>query len=186
MTETYDDPYAQDFDAPKTNVLGIVGFILAFCLSPLGLLISLVALTKPPRGFAIGGVVVGLIGSVFWVLGGLGFAAIWPGMKAGIELATDYEALNTSVESYVNTNGGPPADLSLITVDASALTDPWGNAWTIEVNPDDQSYTFRSYGFDGLPNTDDDVVLGPGMSDNELGEAIGEAIEKHYEGEFGG
>src|SRR5215210_2130737 len=47
-----------------SNTLGIVGFVLAFCLPPIGLILSLAALARRPRGFAIAGVIIGLLGSV--------------------------------------------------------------------------------------------------------------------------
>ncbi len=58
------------------NGLGVAGFFIALIglaiptgiVALLGLLVSLVALGKAPRGFAGMGVVVGLIGTVVWVV----------------------------------------------------------------------------------------------------------------------
>ena len=47
-------------DEPS-NTLGVIGLLLAFCLPPLGLVLSLVALGRQPRGFAITGVFVGVV-----------------------------------------------------------------------------------------------------------------------------
>ena len=54
----------------QSNGLGTAGFILSLVglvtggiLSPIGLIISLIALGKHPKGLAIAGVIIGLIGS---------------------------------------------------------------------------------------------------------------------------
>ena len=69
---------------PPLNGVGTAGLLLSFIgfftcgfLCPLGLLLSLIALLQPPRGNALAGVILGLIGS-WWlwafglvILGGL-------------------------------------------------------------------------------------------------------------------
>ena len=64
-----------------TNGLGIAGFIVSLVgflscglLSPIGFLLSLVGLTKQPRGFAIAGAIIGAIGTLWLFL--FGFAMI--------------------------------------------------------------------------------------------------------------
>ena len=64
-----------------TNGLGIAGFIVSLVgllscglLCPIGFLLSLVGLTKQPRGFAIAGAIIGAIGTLWLVL--FGFAMI--------------------------------------------------------------------------------------------------------------
>lgn len=63
-----------DLVPPRTSPLAVVGLVLAFLISPVGLVISIVALvrqrrgTHGGRGLAIGGVVVGVLGTVVWAL----------------------------------------------------------------------------------------------------------------------
>ena len=53
-----------------TNTIGLFGFIVALtgllcCVTfPIGLILSLIGLRKPPRGFAIAGTVIGSLGTV--------------------------------------------------------------------------------------------------------------------------
>lgn len=57
---------------PPSNDLGVAGFVSLLglltcgCIAPLGLLLSVMALSKQPRGLAIAGTVIGTIGSL-WV-----------------------------------------------------------------------------------------------------------------------
>src|SRR5438105_4112972 len=57
---------------PRTNGLGIAGFIISLLaiptlglLSPVALLLSLIALLRRPRGFAFAGFIIGLLGTAF-------------------------------------------------------------------------------------------------------------------------
>ena len=79
---------------PESNGLGLAAFIVALvgfgtggCLSFVGLIMGLIAMSRRPRGFAIAGVVIGFIGSfagciiaaaIFGLLGsfGIGIAAM--------------------------------------------------------------------------------------------------------------
>ena len=71
------------FERPKPrNGLGVAGFIVSLCslltcglFSPIGLLLSLVALRKGPRGMATAGTLLGLIGMVPWAVAGLSIQA---------------------------------------------------------------------------------------------------------------
>src|SRR4051794_20572043 len=64
-------PYNPPTPAP-TNGLGIAGFVVSLVgliltggiLCPIGLLLSLFALFRRPRGFAIAGFIIGIIGSL--------------------------------------------------------------------------------------------------------------------------
>src|SRR4051794_22552278 len=57
---------------PRTNGLGIAAFIISLLaiptlglLSPIALLLSMIALLRRPRGFAFAGFVLGLLGTAF-------------------------------------------------------------------------------------------------------------------------
>ena len=59
--------YEEYVETKQSNTLGVIGFILALtcCLAPMGLLLSLIAVFKPPRGFAIAGLIIsGLITAI--------------------------------------------------------------------------------------------------------------------------
>ena len=158
--------------ATPTNGLGVAGVVVslvglvATCglLSPLGLLFSLIAMFKRPRGMAIAGLILGLIGSV-WVIVAvfvIGVTAI--GAAVGIGAATkhlhamsDISMLAQAVKDRKAATGSLPADLKgLPGVDAKQLTDPWGNLYRL-VKKDNGEFDIVSDGQDGEPDTSDDV-----------------------------
>lgn len=64
---------------PSENGLGLAGFIVSLVglvsrglISPVGLVMSIVALKREPKGFAIAGLVLGILSSV-WIVIGLAF-----------------------------------------------------------------------------------------------------------------
>lgn len=185
----YEGSYEQPMPGegrPQSNVLGIVGFILSFCVSPIGLILSLIALRKPPRGLAIGGVVVGVLGTVVWAVLIASMAAGWKYIKAGIEGVTDYQQINAAMTSYHQNNGSYASSLD----DLSGLTsdekiDAWGTAYRLEVKPDGSGWDLISAGMDGKFGTSDDITLTNDMSENEVGNRIGEAIQRHLKEQAG-
>ncbi|TXR55569.1 FxLYD domain-containing protein [Quadrisphaera setariae] len=73
----YSQPYQQGYQgAPvrPTSVVAVIGLVLAFLLSPIGVVVSAFGIAdtrggrKAGRGLAIAGVVVGALGTVLWVL----------------------------------------------------------------------------------------------------------------------
>ncbi len=63
----------------QSNGLGIAGFVVSLLgiptcgmLSPIGALLSFIAVFKQPRGFAIAGLVIGALGSIFLAMAGVG------------------------------------------------------------------------------------------------------------------
>lgn len=160
---------------PPSNGLGVAGFVVSLvgvvatcgALAPVGLLLSLVAMFKKPRGFAFAGVVLGLIGTVLIsviTLSGVAaasFAAEQARMheqlgqreQAQIQIA----GLAERVGVFHEQNARPLLALDLLPfVDASMLIDPWGRAFEFE--PDIDGFSIRSVGPDGVGFTDDDVV----------------------------
>lgn len=167
----------------ESNPMGVVGFILSLtvCLSPIGLIVSLLALTKRPKGFAVAGVIIGLLASL--VLGGLIYAgrSAYPLFKAGTELALDYKQVSTDVADYQAANNGTlPVDLAAAGVTGDALVDPWGQAYQLRVLPDGSDWRLESPGIDMQWGTKDDVSLKSGMTDNQMGEEIGKMFQAHY------
>ncbi|MCA9311125.1 MAG: DUF4190 domain-containing protein [Phycisphaerales bacterium] len=175
------DEFGTQSPQTQSNTLGMVGFILAFCLSPIGLVLSAIALRKQPRGFAIGGVIVGLLGTIAWVAFGImiGFGALI-GIKVG-EGMMDYQLISNALEADLGNNGEYPADLSALAVDSSALMDPWGTEWRYEKTS--TGYTLTSACRDGAFDTDDDIVLRPNMTQDELSTAFSQALARSFGGQ---
>jgi hypothetical protein len=189
MSDQYNDPgYDQPMPGERrggSNVLGIVGFILAFCISPVGLLVSLIALMKPPRGFAIAGVVVGLIGSVVWGVVGYGLVAGMPYIKASFEGVQDFTQLKPAIEQYQTDHGAYPASLDVLGLSSDVTTDPWGTPYRLVVAPDGTGYQIISAGMDATFETADDITIDSDMSEPEVGQAIGEAMGEHIKEQRG-
>lgn len=144
------------FEEPRSqsNTLGLVGFILAFCLSPIGLLLSLIAMFKVPRGFAIAGVIVGLIGTVIWGVVIYGVVLVGGATMKAVETARTMGDVQTALVAAKSPEGEYPADLSGI----AAKSDSWGHPLAYERSPDKKGYLLASAGADGQSGTSDDFV----------------------------
>jgi len=157
-----------------SNGLGVAGFIVSLLgffscgiLSPLGLLFSFIALFKRPRGFAIAGFILGLIGSVWiavivvivFAIFGLSIAAV-SSMGSGLfEVLMDTYRIQAAVALHYQNNGSVPLTLDGLGLDADTLTDPWGNPYRYEIDMDGRHYSIATPGPDGAWGTDDDVIL---------------------------
>jgi len=172
--------YTQPASAPPVrteNGLGIAGFICSLIgvvscglLSPIGLILSIVAMFREPRGFAIAGLVLGLIGS-FWalimtlVVASIGFAVIAAVFATGFSLKpleawADGAQITEAVIQHINQHGDAPDALTDLTGLASdTLIDPWGNSYRFEVIDGGARLRLISDGPDGLPDTEDDLTL---------------------------
>lgn len=173
MGEGYDFPEQHQAGA-GSNPLGIVGFILSFCLSPLGLLISLFALFKAPRGFAIGGVIVGLIGTVIWAVLGAGVYFGAGPMREMFQAVSRVESTRQAIEAYQARNDGAlPEDLAALGLEPATTTDPWGTPFRFQRSEDGASYTLTIAGPDGTFDDGKDVTVTPTMTPDQIGEAMG-------------
>jgi hypothetical protein len=158
-----------------SNGLGIAGFIVSLigllgtcgALSPIGLILSLVAMFKRPRGFAIAGLILGLLGSIWiiiavFVIGlgvigaavGIGLAA--PHLKALSDMGTIYQ----DVQAEVARTGAVPPDLKSVP-GKHELTDPWKHPYRL-VPHKDNTFDIISDGPDGKPGTPDDITIHSG------------------------
>jgi len=174
--EGYDFPEQHQAGA-GSNPMGIVGFILAFCVSPLGLIISLFALLKAPRGFAIGGVIVGLIGTVIWAVVGVGAYFGAGAFKDMFQAVSRVEATRQAISEYQGRNDGAlPADLAALGLEPATTTDPWGTPFRFERSEDGKSYTLTIAGPDGTFDDGKDVTVTPSMTPNQIGEAMGDTF----------
>jgi len=164
------------YGQPESNGLGLAGFIVSLVgllvcgglLSPIGLIMSLFAIRKEPKGFAIAGIVLGIIGSLwfflaFFVFGAAILALLGLGMVAAVVMAAAQIGQNAvsvyeDIEAYYDANGKAPAVLTEIGAYTPAqLEDNWGTPIRYEVSPDGQEIWIRSDGKDKTPGTGDDI-----------------------------
>jgi len=162
--------------APQpTNGLGIAGFVCSLlgiiscgALSPIGLILSFIAIFREPRGLAIAGLILGALGSM-WVVAlavliggavvvaGIAAVAAGAGLEGVLEVMKDGQTIRASIDQHVGTTGAPPATLGELSgLDAEALTDPWGRPYRYEVGPGNK-WKLTSDGKDGAPGGGDDV-----------------------------
>jgi len=176
----------------ERNGLGVFGFFVALIgfviptglIALLGLLISLVALGKPPRGFAMMGVLIGLLGSAIWLI--IDIAAILVGVVAVlgvgaftavgfmltqpevVEVTGDMINSAIAVEHHHETEGELPDSLDNLGLSAAALADPWGTPYRYELVEREQpegnsdhrpNFEITSAGPDAAFGTDDDIIL---------------------------
>ena len=151
-------------DCREFNTLGLAGFICSLVglftggiLSPVGLIISLFALGKHPRGFAAAGLVLGILGSgclgmlftgVFVsVLAALGLAAVVSvsAMEPRLDAAHELNDLSTAVHAYYDDHKALPEHLGLLVPEyyhpaqepgRDLLTDPWHKPYRYEISPE--------------------------------------------------
>ena len=167
----------------ESNGLGVAGFFIALfglfiptgIVAFLGLLISLVALGRPPRALASLGVFIGLLGSVFWllvtgavVLGGitigLGFvvlsaAAFIFTQPEIIEVTSDMGNVLLAVVEYEEEEEALPENLAVLGLGVSTLTDPWGKRYRYTIVDEEPGFDVVSSGGDGLFDTADDLAF---------------------------
>jgi hypothetical protein len=169
----------------ETNSLGTAGFVVSMIglvcslgiLSPVGLILSLVALGKKPRGFAVAGVVIGALGScgllvaLIAIPAALALVLAAAGLTAGaaavaafagpqVEAKVEMFVLYTNVEQTIQDHSGAlPATLgeATSTLSSSQATDPWGSAYGYEVTQNGAAYRLYSCGPDKVAGTPDDI-----------------------------
>ena len=82
-------------NAGGSRTLGIVGLVFAFLISPVGLVISIIAMLKARKsgsrnGFALAGIIVGIIGTILLAIGAFALMSLVPNF---VELAEQCEGL---------------------------------------------------------------------------------------------
>lgn len=166
------------------NGLGIAGFVVSMLglfgscglLSPIGLILSIAALGRQPKGFAVAGVVIGAVGTCFVLLPLVVLAVFLPvvlvaalaavglAAVAGPELSSNFELaqIEHRIDGYKSDHGALPMTLDDLKIaEPDALTDYWGRPYAYELAPDGMSYRLFSPGPDGQPGTADDVQPDP-------------------------
>jgi hypothetical protein len=165
------DQYYQAVPA-RSNGLGIAGFIVSLVglvltcgvLCPIGLLLSLIALFRPPRGFAVAGFVIGLIGTLIPVVILLfyGFVAVtcvtsgFGAFKPMLETFEKMQKLRPAVEGLPAPAGEVAEDVAGEAV-VGGENDGWGHPMRYRKLGGTQ-YEIRSAGADGAMDTRDDIT----------------------------
>ena len=178
-------PYPQYVMVPAEggNGLGVAGFFIAAIgiliptgiVALLGLLVSLVALGKSPRGFAGMGVLIGLVGTAVWmaitgvaIVGALAigvmmvlfasvaFVLMEPEI---IEVTSDMVNVTIAAYEFEDEHGSMPEELDSLGLSVSTTTDPWGKPYRYVITDDDLGFDVISSGGDGIMGTDDDLAL---------------------------
>ena len=161
------------YQPPPANPLGIAGFVVSLsgmivCLGlvcPIGLLLSLVALSKPPRGFAIAGTIIGLFGSI---MGALTILIISGAISSGFLLSSFFGQTMTEMtidiasydidNHFSNHNDTLPDEPTGNALIAGHI-DEWNN--NLKYQPTQGSttdYAITSAGPDGIFGSNDDIT----------------------------
>lgn len=163
---------------PPSNGLGVAGFVLSLLgfigtcglLSPIGLLLSLIALRKQPRGLAIAGTIIGAVGSIWMLFALLVFGVMIMGLLAvagagvamtlpNIQTAGNMLEMRTEINEYHATLGSLPESVDTITTLKPDLKlDAWNNSIRYEITGPNR-YELSSAGPDGTWDTADDINL---------------------------
>ena len=163
--------YPQPLPPPKENGFGLAGFIvsiagLVLCGIPsvFGVILSLIGLRKEPKGLAIAGLLIGLVGLVELALAGfLAFSAYQVAQDAG----TFFQQFAIEAELYEHARaiGDEWETTSRIPTQAEGEAmllgkrDSIGNQIVYET--DGTSFSLRTAGADGTLETEDDITVGP-------------------------
>lgn len=164
----------------ESNGLAVAGFVCSLVgllgtaglLCPIGLIISLVALGKPGgKGFAVAGLILGLIGSCGFLLVlllipaaalalvGIGVVAIALAEPEKVEITSDMAHIAIAAKIYEEEQGVLPANLGVLELRETVLRDPWGNPYEYHFIDDDPGFDIISRGEDGTPGTEYDIYL---------------------------
>ena len=166
-------PYSQS--PPQENGFGLAGFIVSIAAlflcgipSIVGVLLSLIGLRKQPQGFAIAGLILGLVGLVEIIgVGFLAFSAYQVGQqvaKSAGSLLQEFPVM-IQLNQEAETIGNEWERLSHVPTQAEGdellkgKRDTMGNQLVYET--DGTSFSLRTAGADGTLDTDDDITAGP-------------------------
>jgi len=153
---------------PATNGLGLAGFIVSITglvltcgiLCPVGFVISLFALRREPRGFAIAGAVIGAVGSLFALVVGAGIFFLVTGMTEAVKTGTGPIQTVFALTEAVSTIEEEKAEKGRLpnVVQGNELIARIHDGWKrpLRYEPHEDSFTIRSAGADGEFDTSDD------------------------------
>ena len=151
-----------------SNGLGIAGFVTSLIgvvtcgfLSPVGLVFSLIGLTKQPRGLAIAGTILGLLGSVWLFVVGFALVMGFLGLSKAVTAIAEVESTRQkgrqaaqAVEQERDRTGSLPNEAAGNQL-VGSHTDHWNRPFRYKVSGD--SFSLVSFGADGQEGTTDDI-----------------------------
>ena len=156
---------------PKETGFGVAGFIASIIgiitcgsLSIFGVILSAIGLRKEPKGLAVAGLILGLIGLVELVgCGFLAYAGYQTAQSVGdslnqIGVRTQLQQEATEIAQKWEEDEAIPSQADGDDMTAST-SDLWGNP--IAYVTDGATFSIRSSGPDGISFTEDDIVVGP-------------------------
>lgn len=161
---------------PPSNGLGIAGFVVSLAgfiacpfVAPIGLLLSFIAVFREPRGFAIAGLVLGLLSSigmlVLLIVLGAVLAVAVAAMAAhglpGLDAAFEMIKIGDQARVHRRLNGAYPVSMDAMgaALAPDERTDWWGRPYAYTLSADGTEFSLRSLGPDGQAETNDDIVL---------------------------
>lgn len=175
-------PLDQPIEAPRTNTLGIVGFVLGIVglcgcgglVSPIGLVVSVIALFRQPRGWAIAGTILSALGCCCMLPIGLPVLLMATGIVSvsafvlwiaatfatnpGARTALFAFVIGGMLIAYHQQNGSLPPTLDDLDLDPRILRDGWDRPFIYELD-DKGGFVIRTIGADGVEGTADDFEL---------------------------
>jgi hypothetical protein len=190
-TPQYDYPPRQNALAISAFVVSIVSLITCGVLSPIGLIMSVLALRREPRGLAIAGTIISCIGLL--ALLGIGGMTIYTAIKAGevatavgksMETTAAIEMARIDIDAHARKHGDTLPDDATGAFAIRSQVDGWGNALRYR-RVDQSNYELASAGPDGVfGNTDDrsytyssnSLVPGTGPSPSDTAAATTPAL----------
>lgn len=151
-----------------SNGLGIAGFVTSLIgvvtcgfLSPVGLLFSLFGLMKRPRGLAIAGTVLGLLGSAWLFFVGFTLVLGFLGLSKAVNMIAEIESTRVKgrqaaevVEQERDRTGMLPGEAAGNQL-VSSHTDFWNRPFRYKRSG--ETFTIVSFGADGKEGTGDDL-----------------------------
>ena len=158
------EPLPENRMAIAGFIMSMIGIVTCGTLSIIGVILSAIGIRKQPKGFAVAGLIVGLIGLI--ELAAIimfsfasyrftqGIVQIANTANAQFQLQQEAAAIGDKWEELGRIPSQAEGDKVL-----SGSTDNWANPICYET--DGSSFTIRSWGADGISHTGDDVVVGP-------------------------
>ncbi|HVX87223.1 MAG TPA: DUF4190 domain-containing protein [Phycisphaerae bacterium] len=156
--------------ASPSNGLGVAGFITSLVgivtcglLCPIGLILSFIAIFRRPRGFAVAGLVIGIVGTLIpvvifliWgaaVLAMFGFAAaVGPALQTYGNISTAESRIHDAYAQHMSLPTDDDGDTLI-----DDLNDQWSHPLRYHrLGP--TRYEIRSAGPDGSFDTPDDII----------------------------
>lgn len=167
-------PPTTSYQPPPSNGLGMTGFILSITglvvcagfICPIGLVMSMIALGKEPRGFAIAGTIIGLLGSLMAAsillvaFGTVGNGwAIQNMFNTNMVTHNNMYAATVEIDQYYTNNNQTLPDEPTGTSLMANHVDEWGTSFKyVPTSQHGGDYDLISAGPDLQFNTNDDIV----------------------------